>query len=281
MKSDGGPAQPGCHARSGSKRPEKTGKLVHIGVGVKGSSGRQTWWPSLTTTSTISTPRGQRLGVTMTVHDYGYSQILTRSDSRFKEGCPAKTGWPTSYTSIPGQGQFRGGATMSFVAIAGPRGKGQLTAARLERVSIADDPCGPGGAERGASGRVRRAPVFCPDGSPGTSERAGFSPQSERQPARRDRVSTPWRAPGRNARPGSPKSGPRLRNRRDGRRCRYGSKGWSHPRIFWLSGLNEKDPCQRQAHSCTRSAALWGCPHGRSGPHRSRDRKLLTTGSHR
>ena len=245
------------------QRPENTDR-VHIGVGVKGTPDEKLVAVAQYDPNHFD-PDGLRLGVTMTVHDYGYSQILTRSIAG-SGGCPAETGGVVYLyrgKDVPRRGYYE------LCRVAGPNG--HLTVERLEEFD----------AETRVDLAVLNAALLAE-----LAERSSLS--TEARVLRRGRLLTAANGSLRGGvafqRPGELLVA--MRGRFDEKRAACGtaarvdvsdgSNDWSGPRIFWITGLGEKDPDNDDLILQT-VAALWGCPQGALA-RIDRETGLLTTG---
>ena len=256
---DGGPVNQAVTALWFEARG--TEKLVHIGVGVKGAPDARLVAIAHHDDHHFDTG-GKRLGVTMTVHDYGYSQILTARIAG-GEGCArglADVVYLYAGKDVPRRGYYE------LCRIAGP--SGQLTARGLRdldpdaRADLAalnaallaefnERPLLPEEARVLMNGRLlvsgdkdlRGGVAFQRPGELLVTMRGKLAKTSECGSTAVADAST----------------------------------GWSDPRIFWITGLDEKDRANDELILDT-VRALWGCPTGALARIDS-GRKLLTTGT--
>ena len=234
---------------------------VHIGVGVEGAPDAKLVAIAQHDQNHFDA-EGQRLGVTMTVHDYGYSQILTGRISAI-EGCqegPGDVVYLYTGKDIPRRGYYE------LCRVAVP--KGHLTAARLRDLDPED-----------------RADLAALNA-------ALLAEFNERSPLPEE-ARVLWKGRLLIAADGSLRGGVAIQRHgellvamrgkfAEGSTCGNTavvdvSNGWSNPRIFWITGLGIEDLANDELILGT-VAALWGCPTGALA-RIDHERKLLTTGA--
>lgn len=257
---DGGPLNQAVSALWFDAREAE--RRVHIGVGVKGAPDAKLVAVAHHDERHFDA-EGQRLGVTMTVHDYGYSQILTRRIAG-KAGCREGLGdvvYLYAGKDVPRRGYYE------LCRIAGPTG--QLTAAGLRDLDFesrtdlvalnaallaefGERPLLPEEARVLLSGRLLASE------DEGLRGGVAFQRHGELLVAMRSKFA-------------------------EGSACGStavvdaSKEGWSDPRIFWITGLDDTARANDELVLGT-VRALWGCPTGALA-RIDRERGLLTTGT--